>query len=213
MAKSFLILLLGLATPMYSQIFSFGVKAGVPVTNAFQNNASGTYTRRYTVGPTAEVHLPFHLAFEVDALYRRSGLSASFITYQFGGPPFPPVEGLDRSRVDDWQIPFLAKWEPGAKLVRPFIDAGVTYRHVSGQTLTQYFGTTGTVISSQSGSPANSPNTAGVTVGGGISVKLRAVHVSPEIRYTHWASPPAIGTFGFEIMSANQVDFLVGFTF
>ncbi|HEX3684516.1 MAG TPA: outer membrane beta-barrel protein [Bryobacteraceae bacterium] len=213
MKEIFLILLLAPSTPMYAQIFSFGVKGGIPVTNTFPGNPAGTYFRRYVVGPTAEVHLPFHLAFEVDALYRRSGLGATFITYQFGGPPYPPLEGTDRSRVDDWQVPFLAKWEPGARFVRPFIDGGVTYRHVSGQTQTQFFSVTGTVIFPESGAPTNSPNTAGVTVGGGFAVKLPVIHVWPEIRYTHWPSPPAVGTYGFQVMSANQVDVLVGITF
>jgi len=213
MKKEFPFLLLALSTPMYSQIFSFGVKGGIPVTNAFPGSPAGTYLRRYIVGPTAEVHLPFHLAFEVDALYRRSGLGATFTTYQFGGPPSPPVEGVDRTRINDWQVPFLAKWEPGARLVRPFIDGGVTYRHVSGQDQTQFFSASATPFFSQSGQPTNSPNSAGVTVGGGFLVKLPVVHISPEIRYTHWPSPPAVGTYMFQIMSANQVDVLVGFTF
>lgn len=213
MKKTFLILLLALPMPIYSQIFSFGFKAGIPATDAFPGSPAGTYFRRYIVGPTAEIHLPFHFAFEVDALYRRSGLGATFTTYQFGGPPYPPLEGTDRTRVNDWQVPFLAKWEPGGRLVRPFIDGGVTYRHVSGPNQTQFFGTTGTIISSQPGPATISPNTAGVTVGGGFAVKLPVVHVSPEIRYTYWPSPPAVGTYMFERMSANQVDVLVGFTF
>jgi hypothetical protein len=213
MKKIFLILLLALSVPSYSQIFSFGVKGGIPLTNTFPGNPAGTYFRRYIVGPTAEVHLPFHLALEVDALYRRSGLSATFTTYQFGGPPSPPVEAVDRTRINDWQVPFLAKWSPGARPVRPFIDGGVTYRHVSGQNQTQFFSASATPFFSQSAQPANSPSSAGVTVGGGFVVKLRLLHLSPEIRYTRWPSPPAVGTYMFEIMSANQVDVLVGFTF
>ena len=69
-------------TPACAQLFSFGVKGGVPLTDAFSHvsladqviaqSVSG-YNRRYVIGPTAEVHFPLHLSFEVDALYRRNG--------------------------------------------------------------------------------------------------------------------------------------------
>ena len=67
-----------LCVPAAAQSLSFGVKGGTPITDPFVlttspsslNNYSFT-KERYTVGPTFEIGLPFNLAFEADALYRR----------------------------------------------------------------------------------------------------------------------------------------------
>lgn len=211
MKKARWVSILFLAVSAHGQIVSVGVKAGVPASTAFQDNPYGSYVRRYIIGPTAEVHLPFHLAFEVDALYRRSGYDTGGTTFAFGGPPSPPVQFVERAYVNDWQVPFLAKWEPGHGPIRPFVDAGVTYRHLSGQSTVTYFSVSSS--SSQAGTATTSPNMLGGTIGGGVTLKLFLLRVSPEIRYTHWASQPFIATFLPPRTNANQVDFLVGFTF
>ncbi len=169
--------------PAYSQIFSLGVKAGVPLTDglnsqSFSNISATTGTERWIVGPTAEIHLPFRLSFEVDALYRRD----NYTTHQ---PSFSYSQA-----VSNWQIPFLGKYELHGGLLRPFVDAGVTYRNFSASV------------------PANK---AGFTIGGGITLKLLFLRLSPEFRYTHWGTNTSIG----QIVSGagNQADFLVGFTF
>jgi hypothetical protein len=64
-----------------AQSFSFGAKVGVPMTDAatptsFSNGGSFTFDDRYLIGPTAEIHFPLSLSFEVDALYRHNGESA-----------------------------------------------------------------------------------------------------------------------------------------
>jgi hypothetical protein len=105
------------------------------------------------------------------------------------------------------------KWSPRARLIRPFIDGGVTYRHISGEDVTQFYGATGTSGISQSLPAANHPNIAGPTVGGGITARLARVLISPEVRYTYWPSPSYAGDYVFRLLRANQVDVLVGFTF
>lgn len=182
--------------PANAQFFSLGVKAGVPLTDAYSDGTSNTaftkaYNRRYIVGPTAEVHLPFHLSLEGDALYRRNG-------FDYG---VPAIRGTNKIAINDWQLSFLGKYEAGSGPIRPFIDAGVTYRHISLSYSTP-FGPT----------DADNPNSGGFTIGGGITLKLLFVRLSPEIRYTHWPTSP------FEVTRAvssgtNQTDFLVGFTF
>src|SRR5579875_4143717 len=137
-SKTLIFLAFTMAAPAWSQIISFGVKAGVPLTDGFPSNYSDAYQRRYTVGPTAELHLPLHLSFEVDALYRREGEGGSFVTcHGFGVDSCPGVTATERARANDWQVPFLLKWQPGSRLIRPFVDGGVTYRHVGGETVTQ----------------------------------------------------------------------------
>lgn len=204
-------LALTLAGAASSQILSFGITGGIPITDAFPND-SGAYERRYIIGPTAEIHLPLHFSFEVDALYRRSGYSSTFSTYAFGGPPFPPVEVVERSTLNDWQIPFLAKWTAGSWVLKPFVDGGVTYRHLSGQSTAQTSsgGTSAGVIS---GPAILNPNTAGIAAGAGLTVKLLVLRVSPEIRYTHWVSTSSAGVFLPTPTNANQADVLVGITF
>jgi len=111
-------------TPAYAQLFSFGVKGGVPLTDAFSHvsladqpvfpqSASG-YNRRYVIGPTAELHFPLHFSFEVDALYRRNGFE--YTTYQYFFYPVGPtytavVNYFSRATINDWQVPLLAKYE------------------------------------------------------------------------------------------------------
>jgi hypothetical protein len=181
------------AVPLaYSQSVSIGVKAGVPLTNVYtidfiSNGGASASEQRFAIGPTAELHLPFHFSIEADALWRRSSFS------EIG--PF----GYFHSSVTDWQIPILAKYELALGPFHPFVDGGLVYRHVS--------------LSSSLPQPT-SPDTAGVGVGGGITLKLLRLRLSPEIRYTRWPTPPFSSAYvGPVVSTGNQVDLLVGFTF
>jgi len=198
-----LILLLGaMAAPAYSQLFSLGVKGGVQITNDTSLDDSA-YTRRYIVGPTAEIHLPFHLAFEVDALYRRSGFEQD--TFD----AFDSTVYQVRTRANDWQFPFLAKWEPGSRVLRPFVDGGITYRHIAGSSIDTAYGGQNSVTHLPI--LALNPNSAGATVGAGLTLKVTWLRLSPEIRYTYW--PTLAFPSGISSTNHNQVDFLLGFTF
>ncbi len=75
---------------------TLGLKVGIPVTDMFSTSNTGTasilsgtnltsftgipgsnyssHTPRYILGASAEFHMPLHLRFEVDALYKRGGL-------------------------------------------------------------------------------------------------------------------------------------------
>ncbi len=167
------------------------------MTNAYSTGGvtlAVPYDRRYIIGPTAEIHLPLHLSFEVDALYRRNGFDYTFRS--FGG--IVPGSTV-RATIDDWQIPFLAKYEMGFGPLRPFVDAGVVYRHV---TNVKY-----DFISTN-------PNTTGFTVGGGVTLKLLMIRLSPEIRYSHWPTRPILDhVSGLVVSASNQADFLLGLTF
>ena len=192
-----LFLLIG-ALPSSAQSFSVGIKAGVPIADAytataFSNGNSGTSDDRYLIGPTAELHLPLHLSVEVDALYRRNGVTA-----------IGNVDG--KSTINDWQFPFLGKYEFNRGLVHPFVDAGLVYRHISGSSLFTYF-PSGTITQL-----TNSPNLGGFAVGGGITLKVLSLRVSPEVRYTHWFNASGTALTAASVNS-NQADLLVGFTF
>jgi len=173
--------------PAYSQLFSVGVKAGVPLTSAFNDATLSHFDDRYVIGPTAEIHFLFHLSLEADALYRRNGFGVTALQNNY------VTVGI--FSVNDWQVPVLGKYQlPGVPMVHPFVDAGPVYRHVS---------------RNNSYPPANA-NSGGFAIGGGVNLKFLFLRISPEIRYTHW------GQTAFNLLTTstnNQADFLVGFTF
>ncbi len=107
---------LGLTSlPAYGQLFSLGIKAGIPLNDVYVNGGSGDLsgiTNRFIIGPEAELRLPFHLGVEVDALYRH---------YSLGG-----------SGTSEWDFPILLKYNfKGVPLLHPFVDAGAIFNHVS----------------------------------------------------------------------------------
>jgi len=210
-----------------AQPFTFGVKAGVPLTDFLDATHSGGFgyfatTNRYIVGPVAELRLPFGLGVEFDALYRHlnyTGVNNSVGVFTGGGPP-----GLLNSSTTSgaWEFPLLAKYRFPTKLVRPYVDAGVVWDTLSGLTQT----TTSTFFPSQmtstsSGSQAlelNKKTVAGFVAGLGLDIHLLVLHVSPEVRYTRWGAQHFLffnvprSTLGIE-SNQSQFEFLVGFTF
>ena len=186
-------LLLALSSQAFPQMVSFGAKAGVPLTSAYQiqfvaDGGASSYEYRVTVGPTVELRLHRHLSFEVDALWRRSSFSAGGAHFDIG------------SSVNDWQFPVLFKYSIKSHGISPFIDAGGVYRHVS--TL------------SPSVQPPNNPSTAGLTAGAGITLRLLRLRLSPEIRYTWWSNQAFVtGNYFGVATKSNQADLLIGLTF
>jgi Outer membrane protein beta-barrel domain len=225
-----LLLFLGGVGLAAAQPFSFGVKGGLPLTDFFDavnsdNLGYFSSTNRYIVGPTVELHLPFGLGIEFDALYRHLHYSSAFNL----------VDTLVNSSTESgsWEFPLLIKYRFKAPLARPFIDGGVAWDTLSGvsQTIEQTAIATGVVSSSSSSSPAELRQSTvnGIVFGGGFDIHLPLIHVLPEIRYTHWNSqqfsstgiavPVPAGTgvttvgTGSLSSSQNQVEFLVGITF
>jgi hypothetical protein len=209
------LLLAFLVTPAFSQLLSVGVKAGAPLTDAFSTSTDFSHgTRRYVVGGTAEVRLPFRLSIELDALYRRIGFDYSFKSLDLG-------YFSSRTTADQWDFPLLAKYEILRGRVRPMVDAGPVLRHLSGidetsNYLTFYPSfTTAVSGSTQSNNSVylRNRNSPGFSVSGGVSFKWRPLKVCPEIRYTRWGNE-AFSSNGFGTLNSNlnQVDVLVGFT-
>jgi hypothetical protein len=181
------------ALPAFSQLVSVGVKAGVPAIDAYTPQPVGDgganfSEDRYIVGPTAEIHLPLHFSFEADALYRRSSF------YIVGGHGYN-----GNATINEWQIPFLAKYEAPFRIFRPFADAGVVFRHLS----TNDGGVTAL--------DPQHPNSAGIAAGGGLALKFGRIRISPEMRFTHWGQ--TVFSNAAVVSNNNQADFLVGFTF
>jgi hypothetical protein len=197
------------------QIFSVGVKGGVPLTDAFETATTGhlsylSSTKRYTVGPTVEVRLPFRLSVEFDALYKRLDYDSASMG----------VDTFVRSATtsNSWEFPLLAKWRLFGGPVRPFVDAGPTFNKLSGISQSiQTLVAPDHLFSSSSNRPSELQNTfrAGVAVGGGIEFGAHHFRISPEVRYTRWGTENFRSLTSSDLLHSNdnQAEFLLGITF
>lgn len=190
---------------------SVGVKGGVPITDAFNvaqgsNAAYFTKTKRYLVGPTLEIHLPARFSVEVDGLYKRVGYQ-----YEASGPFV-----YSKTVANSWEFPLLGKFEILPGPVRPFFDAGVSIRHLSGIRQVRQTIAAGTFnrVEVNNAVEFNKRNDVGFTSGFGVAFKLGPVRVSPEFRYTRWGGESLRDPIRSLLRTnRNQGDFLLGFTF
>lgn len=209
-ANSIFLLAFG-AAAVDAQVVSLGVKGGVPLTDAFEvargnNTAFFTHTKRYTVGPTFELHLPLRLSIEVDALYRRLGYESETVSPQI----------FTSTHANSWEFPVLGKFEISPGAIRPFIAAGANFRHISGVRQIQRVVSGGAPSQVEISNPAefNKDTDIGFTFGAGVALKLGPVRISPEFRYTHWGGENFRDPVN-SLLKTNRNDgtFLLGFTF
>ena len=209
------LLLLSVAS-VCAQPIGFGIKGGLPM-NDFLDAASNqnfrfdTTTNRYIVGPMVELRLPFGLGIELDALYRH-----------FGYNSFSTTSGITTTVTDArtsssaWEFPLVGKYKfKGIPLLRPYVEAGVSWNRLSG--LTQDVKTTvaGITRSSSTSTPPelNQETTRGFVMGAGVDIKALFIHISPEIRYTRWGAKHFLDTNGGFGSNQNQAEFLIGISF
>ena len=190
--------------PASAQLFSAGVKGGVPLTDFFttaesQEFSFNTNTSRYIIGPTAELHLPFGFGVEVDALYRHMSYTGSGV--------LGAVSAATNFSSGNWEFPLLLKYRFKAPVARPFIDSGIAWNTLSG--ISQSFEQS---ISNGSVTVVKNNTTAGFVLGGGIDLHF-VIHIMPEIRYTRWGSTQVIDPTTLLKSNQNQAEFLVGITF
>jgi hypothetical protein len=207
--KRTLVLLL-LTLPLYCQSLSFGIKAGVPLTDALSiaNNLESATTHRWTFGPTVELGLPGGASIGLDALYRSYDYSAPFTN----------------SSTWHLEFPLYLKYRFGNHLLRPFVEAGVAfdYGHTTGRS-----GCSGEICAAANLTPfALSQSGFGGLVGGGVEIKAPFVKIAPEIRYTRWqrgafsgsstasgGGPQAAVVYPPPTGQPNQVEVFVGIRF
>jgi len=172
---------------------------------------ASTITNRYIVGPTVELRLPFGLGVEADVLYRHFSYRSTGII----GIGANAASIVTDTSTGAWEFPLLAKYRFKGKLMRPFIDGGVSWDKISG--LTQ--AVTSVIGNVTSGSTTSNPFelqdgvTRGFVLGGGLDLKLLVIHVSPEVRFTRWGAKHFIDPAGIISSKQNQAEFLVGITF
>ena len=197
--KTLIIFLLG-AVSALAQPFGVGLKAGVPLTDFFstvksQNFGFNTNTKRYILGGSAELRLPFGLGIEVDALYRHLNYAGS------AGTTTETVTG------NAWEFPILGKFRFPSKVVRPYVEAGFAFDTLTGLKQSVF---TATGISS---APSTTKTGKGFVMGAGIEIKALIIHISPEIRYTHWGAARFVDPLSLVNGTQNQAEFLLGISF
>ncbi|HWB82990.1 MAG TPA: outer membrane beta-barrel protein [Bryobacteraceae bacterium] len=207
--KLFVLFLFGVASA-FSQPFTFGIKAGVPLTDFVSTVQSPNFgfnstTNRYIIGPTAELRLPFGLGVEVDALYRH-------MSFEGSGTIQNAIQNISTS-TGVWEFPLLVKYRFPMPIARPFVNAGVAWDSLSGvkHSFSELGGSNTTTTSSNP--QLHHSTTIGYVVGAGLDVHAIFLHVSPEIRYTRWTSEHFLDPNGLLHSNRNQAEFLLGITF
>lgn len=194
---------------LFAQPIGVGIRGGIPLTDLFDtvgnsgSNVLRTSTDRFIVGPMVELRLPFGLAVEGDALYSRANLSGA--TSQF-------LLGSTNLDANSWEFPVVLKKKFGganaiAASVRPYVEAGASFRRLSGLGSLPSF-----ITGNQNGSVDT--NNTGFVAGGGVEVKVLFLRVAPEIRFTRWGSDNFVGGLANIFKTnRNQGQFLVGLYF
>lgn len=214
-SKATICTLLAVATATaFAQPVSIGLKAGVPITDAFdtfRGNSAGyvTNTHRYLIGPTIQFNLPARFGLEFSALYKRLG-------YQYD-QSLTNSSVTSRTVANSWEFPAVIKFAILPGPVRPFVGAGASLRNISGikqlrSTVNAGLAPFNTEI--DSATEFNKRNDIGLVFGGGVEFKIKRLRITPELRYTRWGSE----NFRDPVESLlrtnrNQGDFLLGITF
>jgi opacity protein-like surface antigen len=159
-----------------------GLKIGIPITDAFSTFQELTYppanASNYELGVYGEVRLPAKFSIEVDALHRG---------YTFRSQ-------TSSASASSWEFPFLLKYHLLKGPIKPYVEGGLSFSHLSGVE---------NVI-------VNHNTSFGVALGAGVDIHALVLHISPEIRYTGYA----LKNFDSIITSnSNQVAFLIGIGF
>lgn len=184
-----------------AQIVSFGVKAGVPATDAPFQIVTFRDKVRWTVGPTMEVRITRDFSFELDALYRGSKIEGQTFAGSLSSPSVFWTQGDTRA----WDFPFLLKYRILHGPVRPFVNAGLSLTHETADSTSYCSGplcpSSGDQLFSSWVSRGNS-NRRGEVVGVGLEMRAGRIKIAPELRYTRLSHP-----------NGNLAELLVGFTF
>jgi hypothetical protein len=211
------------AASALAQPVSVGVRAGMPLTdfvstvqNQVAAGAAGwlvdfrSNTRPYVLGPTVELRLPAGLGIELDALYRRLNYTGTEVT-----TGFTTTSTISSTSANAWEFPLLLKYRFHAPVVKPYVDAGFAWDTLSG--LTQSVRRTVATITNTSttSTPAelNRKGTGGFVIGAGVDIHAVVVHLSPEVRFTHWGAAHFSDPAALVKSRQNQAEFLLGITF
>lgn len=174
--------LLCLAIPGLPQPLTIGAEGGVRLTGdpqIYDPIFDRSNSKPYLVGPMVEVRLPFHFAFEADALYSRLG-NTTYI-------PLIANESDIHTIANSWEFPLLVKYRLPVPRVHPYASLGFAPRRAAGTINTIHYGFyPGDVTFSSVDLHAHDH---AFVLGGGVGVKLWRIRITTEIRYLRWEVP------------------------
>jgi hypothetical protein len=178
--------------------FSVGVIGGGSVTGDFQNqsielsngNSLLAYStpKHWIAGGAAKVRLPFHLLFEVDALYHELEFTQAGYEKSTGA-----LNSVSPAPVVTWEFPLLVEYRFAFRVVKPFVGAGPAFRSAGNLN-----GTT----------PSNHAYAATL----GAEVRAWKLKIAPQVRYLRWAHDQRVFYTAASTVP-NQVEFLTAITF
>lgn len=112
-----LLLLLALGIPVFAQLpFGVGLKGGFADTDAFSSFPGNRLSPRFTIGPYAEINVPFLISVESGVMIKR---------FQYG------LLGGRLEKGTIYDVPVLLKKKIGPFPVKPFLSGGITMRKAS----------------------------------------------------------------------------------
>jgi opacity protein-like surface antigen len=178
----FVFFALGAFATVSAQSFGVGLKLGTTLNDAISSASAfpNVATQPLIAGPYVEFRLPFSFSMEIDALHESSVLSNAVS----GGA--------------NWQFPVLAKYKLLKGPLRPYVEGGVAFSHITDlKNLPEL----------------NHSSNYGIVLGAGLELKLLLLRVSPEVRYNGWAFKNIVSPTGAFESNRNQAMFLVGVGF
>ncbi len=200
-------LFLLLAPAALPQRFSFGLKGGVPLTDALKVTDRSRYfsdKAPWLLGPAFGIHLVGGLSAEADLFYRR-------IQYTSTTPATGAVAA--RTGGQAWEVPILARFQSPGLLVKPFVGAGLAYRRLARFDQRAVAGSSGTLVSTDQPPELSNRSSAGAALAGGVELGGKLIRFSAEIRYTRWGSSSIKSAVSGLASQLNQADFLLGVMF
>ena len=219
------LLSLAVAASALAQPVTFGVRAGMPLTDfistvqtqrvegllgifpGFQSN-----TRPYVFGPSIELRLPAGLGIELDALYRRTNYSGTSVANNGLNVITTTVTSAS---ANAWEFPLLLKYRFHVPVVKPYVDAGFAWDTLAGlrQSIRQTVATITNASTTSTPADLHKKGTSGFVVGAGVDIHAWKIRLSPEARYTYWDPPHFEDPAGLVTSNQSQAEFLLGITF
>ena len=184
---------LSISPAAFGQKFTFGVLAGVslsddfrPTTRTFLGGTTqhvSNASQWFMVGPVLELALPGQVSVEIDAIRRRirsTTLTVLAEPIEFPGGITISSLGPFTAEGFTWQFSLLGKYRIDAPRVKPFVELGPSFL------------------------PQENRDQTGITAGSGVEIPLWRLSVAPTLRYTRWVNNDNLGGV------RNQFQFLVG---
>lgn len=181
-----------------AQTISVGALGGVPFQDAVSAANSGNFSTVSTannliIGPSLRFRLPVGFRIEADALYRPLSFNFTNIVNS--------IATTQSVSTSQWQFPVLIQFAANTPVVKPFLEAGLSFDQLTAVSAAVKS------ITSGPGQLLHTSN-ASLILGGGVDVKIPLVTLSGELRFSRATFAEFQG-----ISNLNTAEVLVGVHF